>query len=253
MTDPIRPARVALRVSDVERSAAFYAEIVGLEVVQANRDAAALRAPGGETLLMLRRAEQPGRVVRNASGLFHTAFLYPGRAALGDALQRIAQTRTPLTGASDHLVSEAIYLDDPDGHGIELYRDRPRDEWPPPAPGEKVAMDTLPLALEPLLEEAAGDASGVVVGHVHLKVADVQAAVDFWSADVGMELMTRFGHQAAFLASGGYHHHIGANTWHSAGAAAEPAEAPGLDAVVLHADHAEELRSPDGVSIVLEP
>lgn len=252
MPDPIRPARVALRVSDVERSAAFYNAIVGLEVATADADAAALRAPGGETLLELRRAPKPGHAVKRATGLFHTAFLYPDRASLGAALRRIAQTRTPLTGASDHLVSEALYLDDPDGHGIELYRDRPRDEWPQPDPGEKVKMDTLPLPLDPLIDEADGDGAGVIVGHVHLKVGDVQPAIDFWSGDVGMELMARFGPQAAFLASGGYHHHIGANTWHSAGAPPEPPDGPGLDAVVLHADRSEELRSPDGVRVVLE-
>ncbi|HEX6391092.1 MAG TPA: VOC family protein [Solirubrobacteraceae bacterium] len=254
MNDPTRPARVALRVSDVQRSADFYREIVGLEVAAADADAATLIAPGGQTLLELRRAETPGRAVRRATGLFHTAFLYPGRAGLGAALTRIAQTRTPLTGASDHLVSEALYLDDPDGHGIELYRDRPRAEWPQPDPGEKVKMDTIPLPLEPILAAAAPDrgSDGVVVGHVHLKVGDVQQAVDFWTGEVGMELMAHFGSQAAFLASGDYHHHIGANTWHSAGAGPEPADGPGLDEVVLHGDHAQELRSPDGIRIVIE-
>jgi catechol 2,3-dioxygenase len=251
--DPIHPARVVLRVSDVERSAAFYAGVVGLDVKAQDADQAALTAPGGETLLELRRAEKPGRAVRHATGLFHTAFLYPDRARLGAALRRVAETRTALTGASDHLVSEALYLDDPDGHGIELYRDRPRDEWPPPGPGEKIKMDTIPLDLGPLLEEAGGNGEGLVVGHVHLKVADVDDAIRFWNDEVGLELMTRFGGQAAFLASGGYHHHIGANTWMSAGAPPEPADGPGLEAVVLQADRAQELRSPDGVAIVLEP
>jgi catechol 2,3-dioxygenase len=251
--DPIRPARVVLRVSDVDRSAAFYSEIVGLEVASADADAAELTAPGGETLLQLRRAERPGRAVRHATGLFHTAFLYPDRARLGATLRRIAQSGTPLTGAADHLVSEAIYLDDPDGHGIEVYRDRPHEEWPEPAPGKKVPIESLPLALDSILAEddSAGDGTGVVVGHVHLKVADVPQAIDFWTADVGLELVADLGAQAAFLRSGSYHHHIGANTWMSAGAPPEPPEGPGLEEVVLHADRDAQLRSPDGVRIIL--
>jgi catechol 2,3-dioxygenase len=254
VADPIHPSRVVLRVADVGRSTAFYAAIVGLEVAASDADAATLRAPGGLTLLELRRAARPGRAVRFATGLFHTAFLYPDRAALGSALRRVAASHTPLTGASDHLVSEAIYLDDPDGHGIELYRDRPREQWPQPGPGEKVKIDTLPLELGPIVEAAANaePSPDVVVGHVHLKVADVAAATDFWTHDVGMELMMRFGEQAVFLASGGYHHHIGANTWMSLGAPPEPPDAPGLEAVVLHAGRAAELRSPDGIPILLE-
>jgi catechol 2,3-dioxygenase len=259
VADPIHPARVVLRVSDVEQSVAFYRDVVGLEVAALDLDAAALRAPepGGPTLLELKRATRPGPAVRRATGLFHTAFLYPDRAALGAQLRRLAAARAVLTGASDHLVSEALYLDDPDGHGIELYRDRPREQWPAPGPGAKVAMDTLPLDLGPLLEEGAGDtpADGVVVGHVHLKVADVAAAVDFWTQQAGLELMTRFGAQAAFLASGGYHHHIGANTWMSGGAGPEPSDGVGLDAVVMRVDdpaQARTLTSPDGVPIVFE-
>jgi catechol 2,3-dioxygenase len=259
--DPIRPARVVLRVADVERSARFYADLVGLEVATLDLDAAQLRAPGtyGETLVELRRAAQPGlRPPERATGLFHTAFLYPGRPALGAALRRLAAAGAPLTGASDHLVSEALYLRDPDGHGIELYRDRPREEWPEPPPGARVAMDTLPLDVGALLDEDEIDArpDDVVIGHVHLRVADVAAAADFWEREVGLELMARFGAQAAFLASGGYHHHVGVNTWSSAGAGPEPAEGPGLDAVVLRVEdaaRAAELRTPDGLPVVLEP
>lgn len=260
MHEPIRPARVILRVADVERSAAFYRDVVGLEIATLDLDAGTLRAPepGGATLLELRRADDPAaRAPRRATGLFHTAFLFPGRPALGAALRRAATAAVPLTGASDHLVSEALYLDDPDGHGIELYCDRPREDWPPPAPGQAVAMDTLPLELGPLLDEdhIGAPADGVVVGHVHLRVADVGAAVDFWTQTIGLDLMARLGQQAAFLASGGYHHHIGANTWSSAGAAPEPASSPGLDAVVMHVEDpaiAGEHRTPDDLRIVLE-
>jgi catechol 2,3-dioxygenase len=166
----------------------------------------------------------------------------------------VADERAAFTGASDHLVSEALYLDDPDALGIELYRDRPRETWPPPEPGEKVRMDTLPLDLHALAAEAEGDSSGVRIGHVHLKVADVDAAVRFWTHEVGLELMAGWAGEAAFLAADGYHHHIGVNAWASRGADPEPPEGPGLDAVVIAGTgRDEELRTPDGLRVVLEP
>ena len=186
--------------------------------------------------------------------MFHTAFVYPTRGQLGSALLRVASERAAFSGASDHLVSEALYLDDPDALGIELYRDRPRETWPAPEPGERVRMDTLPLDLRALAAEAEGGSSGVRIGHVHLKVADVEEAVRFWTDDIGLELMAGWAGQAAFLAADGYHHHIGVNAWHSRGADPEPLEGPGLDAVVIGGTgRAEELRTPDGLLVVLEP
>jgi catechol 2,3-dioxygenase len=205
-------------------------------------------------LVGLRASEQPGPAPQRRAGLFHTAFLYPTRGQLGAALLRVAAERAPFSGASDHLVSEALYLDDPDALGIELYRDRPRETWPAPDPGERIKMDTLPLDLRALADEAEGDASGLRIGHVHLKVADVDAAVRFWTHEVGLELMTGWAGQAAFLAADGYHHHIGVNAWYSRGAELEPPSGPGLDGVVLGGTgRTEELRTPDGVRVVLEP
>jgi catechol 2,3-dioxygenase len=205
-------------------------------------------------LLTLRQSERPGPAPQRATGLFHTAFLYPTRGQLGAALLRIANGRAAFTGASDHLVSEALYLDDPDALGMELYRDRPRDAWPPPDPGEKIKMDTLPLDLQALADEAEGDATGVRIGHVHLKVADVGEATRFWTEEVGLELMSGWAGQAAFLAADGYHHHVGVNTWMSRDAPPEPPEGPGLDAVVLGGTgRSAQLRTPDGVLVVLEP
>jgi catechol 2,3-dioxygenase len=232
-------ARVALRVSDPGRSADFYSRVTGLAVREHHEDAVRLGAPdGGPVRLELRRAKRPGTAPRRAAGLFHTAFRYLGRPGLGAALRRLAEARQPITGASDHLVSEALYLDDPDGLGIELYRDRPRSEWPPPAPGERVRMDTLPLDLDPILAAAdpGGPADGVEIGHVHLKVADVERSVRFWTEAIGLELMTRFGADAAFLADGGYHHHVGVNAWFSRGAELEPPDGPGLDQIVVGVD-----------------
>ena len=229
--------RVALRVADPASSARYYEQIVG---------------PEAAGLLDLRASERPGPAPRRATGLFHTAFLYPTRGQLGAALRRVAEHRAAFSGASDHLVSEALYLDDPDALGIELYRDRPRDAWPAPGPGEKVHMDTLPLDLDALAAEAEGGSEGVRIGHVHLKVADVDAATRFWTEEVGLELMVGWAGQAAFLAADGYHHHIGANTWMSRGAGPEPPEGPGLDEIVLGGTgRSDELVTPDGVRVVL--
>jgi catechol 2,3-dioxygenase len=249
--------RVALRVSDVDRSIEWYGRVVGLTLRERDGDRAELGAPdGGPVLLELLAAQRPGTAPKRAAGLFHTAFRYPTRAALGAALRRIVTGRESFTGASDHAVSEALYLDDPDGLGVELYRDRPREEWPPPAPGDKVFMTTEPLDADGVAGAAEGDlpdaANGVDVGHVHLKVADVEAAVGFWTAEVGMELMARYGTDAAFIADEGYHHHIGANVWYSRGAELEPQDGPGLDRVVIAGPEPRELVTPDGVAVAIE-
>jgi catechol 2,3-dioxygenase len=249
--------RVALRVSDLDRSIEWYGRVVGLAMRERAGGGAELGAPdGGPVLLELREADEPGIAPRHAAGLFHTAFRYPTRAALGAALRRIVSARDAFTGASDHAVSEALYLDDPDGLGVELYRDRPRDEWPPPPPGSKVFMTTEPLDADGVLGAAEGDlpdaAHGVDVGHVHLKVADVESAVAFWTGELGMEVMARYGADAAFIADEGYHHHVGANSWHSRGAALEPATGPGLDRVVIAGGPPRELATPDGVRVAVE-
>jgi catechol 2,3-dioxygenase len=257
---PTRIARVELRVSDVEAGAAFYSRLAGLERTVSGPERAELRPPGdnggGAPCLTLTRAEKPGRAPMRAAGLFHTAFRFRDRAALAAALKRVAvEMQHPLTGASDHGVSEALYLDDPDGLGIELYRDRPLDEWPESGPDERVHMFTAPLDLDDLL--AADDdsplelaARGVDIGHVHLKVADTAAAAEFWTETMGMSLMQRFGADAVFCGQDGYHHHIGANSWASRGAALEPAEGPGLNGVAVFADPGiESAVTPDGVRI----
>jgi catechol 2,3-dioxygenase len=249
--------RVSLRVSDLDGSIDWYGRVVGLALRERHGGRAELGAPdGGPVLLELREADRPGRAPRAAAGLFHTAFRYPTRAALGAALGRIVSGRETFTGASDHAVSEALYLDDPDGLGVELYRDRPRDEWPPPPAGSRVFMTTEPLDAEGVLGAAEGDlpdaAAGVDVGHVHLKVADVEEAVAFWTREVGMDVMARYGADAAFIADEGYHHHVGANVWYSRGAPLEPAEGPGLDRVVIAGPASRELVTPDGVAVAVE-
>ena len=234
--------RVHLRVDDAEAARGFYRDVVGLESANGS-----LRAPGGEVLVSLSSEGVSGRAPRRAAGLFHTAFRFPARADLAAALRRAAPY---LTGASDHGVSEALYLDDPAGNGVELYWDRPREVWPPD-------MFTAPLDLQDLGAaggEAARAPQGTDVGHVHLKVSDLPRAEAFWVGELGFELMHRYGDQAAFVATGGYHHHVGLNTWMSRGAPLAPPDAAGLDRVVLATDgEAREAADPDGIAVVLEP
>ena len=180
----------------------------------------------GRALLVL--VEEAGaRPAFGHTGLYHFALLVPRRADLARWLAHAARDRVPLVGLSDHFVSEALYLSDPDGHGIEIYWDRPREVWE----GQVAArMTTLPLDVDDLLGElddpGAGQFDGLpddtVMGHVHLKVAAIPETVAFYRDLLGFGLMAQLGEQAAFLGAGGYHHHIGANTWESAGAAPPP-------------------------------
>jgi catechol 2,3-dioxygenase len=216
---------VHLTVSDLARSLDFYRSALGLEVQDEGDGRAALGA-GGTELLVLR--EQPGAPPADGhTGLFHFALLLPDRTALARFLAHAARERVPLQGLSDHYVSEAIYLGDPDHHGIEIYADRPRERWE----GEVARrMTTLPLDTESLLGELEDPQSepfeglpdGTTMGHVHLRVADIPAALAFYRDLLGFELTAEYGDQAAFLAAGGYHHHLGANTWQSRGASPPP-------------------------------
>jgi catechol 2,3-dioxygenase len=230
---------VELSVADLDRSIAFYDHALGLRVLERADGRASLGA-GTE---LLRLVEEPGaRPAAGFTGLFHFALLVPERADLARWLAHVARERVPLTGASDHFVSEAIYLRDPDEHGIEVYRDRPREHWE----HQVERLTTLPLDLDDLLGEVSGDepfeslADGTTMGHVHLRVADVPATVDFYRDVVGFDLMVALAGQAAFLAAGGYHHHLGANVWESRGAPAAPeGTARLLHATVVLPDAAE--------------
>lgn len=223
---------VALTVSSLARSVDFYEGVLGLSVAHRDGPTAVLSA-GTTALLGLREVPGASRPARRATGLYHFAILMPSRPALARALMRLLESRYPLQGASDHLVSEAIYLADPDGHGIELYADRPRDRWP--RRGERVQMATDPLDLEDLLGEAGAPEAGrrqvdpaTVMGHVHLRVADLGESEAFYSGVLGFEVTQRDYPGALFVAAGGYHHHIGLNIWGSAGAPPPPPDALAL-------------------------
>jgi catechol 2,3-dioxygenase len=222
---------VELTVSNLDRSLAFYTERLGLDVHRREGGRAALGGEGGESFLRL--VESRGaRPAPRSTGLYHFAILVPSRAALAASLARLAATRTPLQGASDHGVSEALYLADPDENGIEIYRDRPTQEWP--RQGGRLHMRTDPLDVDDLLGELPGAtvdapmAAGTRLGHVHLHVADLGAALAFYCDVLGFELQQLYGAQAAFVSAGGYHHHVGLNTWRGVGAPPPPPDSIGL-------------------------
>jgi catechol 2,3-dioxygenase len=214
-----RVGAVWLTVADATRSVDFYGSVLGLEVLAEENELITLGPPAGPALIHLRevRGMQPV-APRSRLGLFHFAVLLPDRSSLGRFLRHANALRVPL-GASDHLVSEALYLNDPDGLGIEVYADRPRAGWR--RDGRQVAMATEPLDTASLLE-AAGDEpwtgapSGTVMGHVHLHVGDLDRAREFYHGGVGLDLTSWSYPGALFLSAGGYHHHLGVNTWASA-------------------------------------
>jgi len=227
----LRLGAVHLTVADLDRSVGFYQDALGLRQARREDGVAALGAGAGDLVVL---HEEPGaRPAGRHAGLYHFALLYPERDELARAGQRLAVARTPISGASDHGVSEAIYLSDPDGNGIELYADRPRDAWPPPGPGERVGMFTRPLDLDGLLATVADDepvrhaGDGLVMGHMHLHVGDLAAARAFYVDGLGFEPMAEYP-GALFLATGGYHHHLGVNTWRGEGVAPAPAGTAGL-------------------------
>ena len=230
--------RAALVVNDLDSASEFYRDVVGLAVQRREGERTTLGAGGDPLLELTEDPDAPERPARSA-GLFHTAFRVPSRAALADALGRI-EREWELTGASDHHVSEALYLDDPEGNGVEIYRDRPRGEWPTDGAG-RVEMDTLPLDLDSLAAQGRGEPSappGTDVGHVHLEVSDVSAARRFYVDALGMNVRQEWGPSALFVAAGDYHHHVGLNAWNRR---SDPISGCGLDWF--------ELVLPDGASL----
>jgi catechol 2,3-dioxygenase len=227
LPDATRLGAVRLQVADLARSLAYYERVLGLRLVERTDGGARLAAHGDDATLV-ELVERPGArpmAARGRLGLYHFAILLPDRAALGRFVRHLAESGVR-AGAGDHLVSEAFYLQDPDGLGIEVYADRPRDTWR--RVDRELMMATDPVDVASLVE-AAGDARwsgmppGTVIGHVHLHVGDVARAAAFYAEGIGFDRIVWQYPGALFLGAGGYHHHLGTNTW--AGSGARPPEA----------------------------
>ena len=228
---PMRIGMVTLRVRDLDKVADYYRDAIGLTVM-ARTTMGALLGSGGVPLLNLQRREGAAREARNAAGLYHTAFLMPTRKDLARWLVHAAANRIPLSGFADHLVSESVYLDDPEGNGIEVYADRAPELWQWNA--GTVTMATDPLDIDGLLTLAdtrttnyAKAPDGLRIGHMHLRVGDLEQADRFYGGVIGFD-PTRKRTGAAFLSSGRYHHHLGLNVWQSSGAGQRDDAATGL-------------------------
>lgn len=240
-----RVERVDLRVRDVERASSFYRDVVGLEATEEAASRVSFRSPGGSSLLTLDEEGVSQPADHSATGLFHVAIRFPTRPALGDVLARLVDAGYEI-GAGDHLVSEALYIDDPDGNGVELYWDRPREQWPAPREDAAVPMPSLPVDLQSVMEDGqgAGAVGGVApagtdVGHVHLQVSDIASTTRFYIQELGLDLTMALPGSAGFFSSNGYHHHIGANSWRSRGGRPAAPQRAGLDKVVFAAKDTE--------------
>lgn len=237
---------VALTVADLDRSLAFYQDVMGFALLRQSPGAAVLGAAETPLLVLHEQAGAPPSA-QNTTGLYHFAILVPTRLDLGRWLLHLAQSGYPLGGASDHLVSEALYLSDPDDNGIEVYRDRPRDTWPRRDGVVQMASD--PLDLQALLAEAQADSrpwaglpAGTRLGHMHLRVADISQARAFYHDVLGFDVVVDWARMGAlFVSAGGYHHHLGLNTWQSRGGRPAPAGSAGLRYFTIHLPDAEAL------------
>jgi len=249
---PTGVGAVSLRVKDLARSGEFYGELLGLE----SADGQTFAAPGGGVPLV-KLIESPRAAPRppRALGLYHFALLVPERPSLARILRRLMKGGWHLQGASDHEVSEALYLADPDGYGIEIYRDRPRDEWR--YTNGQLVMSTLPLNIEGLLSEAADEGplpKETIMGHIHLHVSSLSAAEDFYSGRLGFDVTVRGYPGALFLSAGRYHHHIGLNTWAGPHATRPRPDQIGMEEFEIYADGSAtpvRLKDPDGNTVVV--
>jgi catechol 2,3-dioxygenase len=232
---------VTLSVANLERSVDFYESVIGMARIDVHDGVARLGA-GNKTLLVLK--EKPGAVPQPtfSTGLYHMAILQPERKNLADTIVHLAEMQYPLQGYADHLVSEAFYLNDPDGHGLELYWDRPQEAWE--WENGSVKMASLPIDMDNFFAEATGQpwkglADGTTIGHVHLRVGNVDQSVRFYCDILGFDKVAVWS-GAGFISAGGYHHHIGMNTWQSRGAPQPPANAVKLEEFIIQIPDVEE-------------
>lgn len=251
VTRPVHVGRAHLVVRDLDVVGSFYEEAIGLERLEESASGIELGA-GGKPLLTLTTRGDATTAPRNAAGLFHTAFLMPNRQELAHWLAHAAHLGIELDGASDHLVSEAIYLSDPEGNGIEIYRDRSHMEWTY-SPDGTIQMDTRRLDLQALYETApksawSGMSPDAALGHIHLQVGNVPEADRFYEGVLGLKKMTTYP-GASFYSSGAYHHHVAANVWNSRNASARTGAMTGLQDYELAFNDQQVL---DGVLSTLE-
>ncbi|WP_338469765.1 VOC family protein [Niallia sp. XMNu-256] len=227
---------VKIKVENLERSLTFYREVLGLDILEQTSSAARLTTDGKTSILSL---EQPENVIAKqgrATGLYHFAILLPERSDLADIVVHLIDKGIRF-GASDHLVSEALYLDDPDGNGIEIYSDRDPSTWK--WEGNNVAMTTIRLDIENLLTCAKsgkawkGMPEGTVMGHIHLHVADLDQAEEFYIKGLGLDVVSRFAGQALFMSDEKYHHHVAVNVWSGVGAPRPAENSVGLESFTL--------------------
>ncbi|MDP9134046.1 MAG: VOC family protein [Actinomycetota bacterium] len=249
--------RVRLRVADLERVRSYYEDTIGLRVLAEDGDTVTLGTDAPLVELVGDPAAQPAPP--GSTGLFHLAILVPDRPELARSIQRVVGSGERFTGASDHFVSEALYLRDPEGNGIEIYRDRPRDQWEHEPDGQ-LRMGTVALDLHDVLTETPSDedhgmADGTIVGHVHLHVSDPGEAEAFYVDRLGLEVTVRGYPGALFVSHDGYHHHVGLNTWQGAHGSAPPPGSRGLiDYELLVPDVPEgAITDPAGNGVVVRP
>ncbi len=221
---------VTLKVQDLERSIQFYQNVIGFKILEKTTSEAKLTANGTNALLTLVQPDPISPKEMRRTGLYHFALLLPSRKDLANWLKHTLEHQFPLQGASDHKVSEAIYLSDPDGNGIEVYRDRPSEDW---LKNGEVSMDTLPLDAEELLSHCSVDGwhglpEKTIMGHIHLHVSDISEARDFYVNLLGFDVVMSYGSQALFLSTNQYHHHIGLNTWNGTGVSAPSENSVGM-------------------------
>lgn len=227
--------RVHLKVQNLQRSLHFYQEVIGFKVLQQTERRADLTADGKTVLLSIEQPEGVLPLQGRTTGLYHFALLLPKRSDLAKIVEHLINMGIQL-GSSDHLVSEALYLSDPDGNGIEIYRDRAPSEWN--WQNGEVAMTVDPLNFVNLLAEGRqqswkGLPAGTVMGHIHLHVSELRETEEFYTKGLGFEVVNRYGGQALFIADGKYHHHIGLNTWNGVGAPAPYPNSVGLESFTL--------------------
>ena len=253
MSTTLALSQIRLKVPDLQRSLSFYRDQLGF--VETGKGALATSA-GAKPILFLDEDPAARRAPPQAAGLFHAALLLPDRAGLGRWLAHAVEKGVRFDGFADHRVSEALYFSDPDGNGLEFYRDRPRADWP--ESNGQVAMSTEPLDVDALIQEAGATGpqplAGAGWGHLHLRVTSLEKAPAFYLAALGMEVRQKDFPGARFLAADGYHHHLGLNVW-GRPSLPQPEGALGLaEAVFARKDTAPTLlKDPDGIAIRVEP